>query len=375
MGDRDSSGKNSNRVSIIAGGDIGPLIDPPEHMADLVRPILDQVDFRVAQCDRTYSERGFYQEWKTIPGGGRTCLHPKMASIFKSAGIDLVSLASNHALDWGYEPLFDTIELFRSMGIHVIGAGHNSQEARRPYILQRNGVKVAILAYCSILRDGQAAGTNKPGISPMRASTYYHPVDFQPGSPPRIITVPEDEDLIEMKDDIRRARKQADAVIVILHWGIRWIPKTLANYQQPVAHAAIDAGADIIIGHHSHIPKAIEVYKNKVCFYSIGNFLMTRSIKKAPSLEWNLLWFQVDPDSLYGFPSGCERAILPKIIISNKGIERVSFLPVYINKSAQPVVLNSKNPMFNETVDYMEWVSDYVPHKFRIDGDEVIVEK
>ena len=87
-----------------------------------------------------------------------------MADVWNAAGIDIVSLASNHAMDWGPEALLDTIELFRGMGKIVIGAGKDADEARKPAIVERNGVKIAILAYCSVLRDGQAAGKARPAL-------------------------------------------------------------------------------------------------------------------------------------------------------------------------------------------------------------------
>ena len=171
-----------------------------------------------------------------------------MAGVWKAAGIDIVSMASNHAMDWGPDALLDTIDLFRGMGKHVIGAGRDGEEARKPAIVERNGVKIAILAYCSVLRSGQAAGEGKVGIAPMRAHTYYAPEEFQPGTPPKIITVPYEEDVLALQEDIRKAKQQADVVIMSIHWGLRHVPKTICTYQPPVAHAAIDAGADLILG-------------------------------------------------------------------------------------------------------------------------------
>jgi len=327
----------------------------------------------VAQCERTYSERGWYQEWNTTPGGKHTRQHPRLASVLQAAGIDVVSLASNHAMDWGYEPMFDTIDLFRNMGMQVIGAGRNSEEARRPAIVEKNGVKVAILGYCSAIRDGQAAVDNKPGIAPMRAFTHYDPTDFQPGSPPEIVSVPHQGDIMAMQQDIRRVKPEVDAVVVFIHWGVCFIPKTLATYQPPVAHAAIDAGADLIIGHHAHVPKAVEVYKGKVCFYSIGNFMTTGGHEKRLPVRWNFFWYQTEPDSLYDPPIHCKQTILPKVVFSKRGVERVAFIPAYINKLAQPEPLRSDDPRFGDALEQIEWVSDFVPHKFRVDGNEVVV--
>jgi poly-gamma-glutamate synthesis protein (capsule biosynthesis protein) len=297
-----------------------------------------------------------------------------MASIFKAAGINVVSLASNHTLDWGPEPVMDTIELFRSMGMQVVGAGKDEKEARRPAIIEKNGVKVAILSYCSVLRDGQAAGPDKIGCAPMRAHTYYEAEDFQPGAPPKVISIPFEEDLAALEDDIRKAKKQADVVVLSLHWGLTYLPKVIATYQPPVAYAAIDAGADLILGHHPHLLKAVEVYKGKVCFYSIGSFLSTGSHAYKIPYRWNLYWYQVEPDSLCSFAIESKKSMVAKAVISKNGVERVSFLPIFINRLAQAEPLDQDDDRFQEVLEYTEWVSDQYPHSFMVEGNEVVVQ-
>jgi poly-gamma-glutamate capsule biosynthesis protein CapA/YwtB (metallophosphatase superfamily) len=369
-------GKANDKVTLVAGGDVGPMIEPVDQYADLILPVWRQADLRFGQCERSYSERGYDPQWTGSTPGGHSRLPPRMASIWQTAGIDVISIASNHAMDWGPEALLDTRELFRGMGKHVAGAGKDSEEARRPAIVHCKGVKIAFLAYTSVLRDGQAAGPGKPGMAPMRAHTHYMADDYQPGTPPTIISVPYDKDLIALQEDIKAAKKQADVVVMSIHWGVRFAPKTIATYQPTVAHAAIDAGADLILGHHAHVPKAVEVYKGKVCFYSIGNFL-TNS-RRHRYFEWNLMWYRVDPeclrDGLYCLPDFCQKTLIAKAVISKNGIERVSFLPAYINSKAQPAVLPPSDPKFQEMLDYMEWVSDEHPHKFSVDGSEILVE-
>lgn len=372
--------QSNGTVTLMSGGDVGPVYEPTEEFAELIAPVLRQADLRLGQCERTYSERGWVPQFSSGPGGQHSRLHPRMASVWNAAGFDIVSLASNHAMDWGAEALLDTVELFRGMGKLVIGAGRDAEEARAPAIVERNGVKIAFLAYCSVLRDGQAAGMGKAGVAPARAHTYYSPEEFQPGTPPRIITVPYEEDVHAMQEDIRKAKQQADAVIVSIHWGLRLVPKTICTYQPPIAHAAIDAGADLILGHHAHSIKAVEVYKGKVCFYSIGNLMTTGSPKTAPStFEWNLVWFQIDPECLpphgrYFFPAHCRMTMVPKAVIGKKGVERVSFLPAFINPRAQPYVVAPDDPRFDEILKFTEWVSDQHPHRFRVEGNEVVVE-
>jgi len=372
--------QGKSTVTLMSGGDIGPVYEPTEEFAELIAPVLKQADLRLGQCERVYSERGWEPQFALGPGGQHTRLHPRMAGVWDAAGIDIVSIASNHAMDWGPEAMLDTVDFFRGRGKLVIGGGRDEEEARKPAIVEKNGVKIALLAYCSVLRDGQAAGKGKAGIAPLRAHTHFAAEEFQPGTPPTVISVPYEEDVTALKQDIRKAKQHADVVIVSIHWGLRLVPKTICTYQPPIAHAAIDAGADLILGHHAHSIKAVEVYKGKVCFYSVGNLITTGAPKNSPSTyDWNLIWLAIDQECLpptgrYFFPSHCRMTMLPKVVMSRKGIEKVSFLPAYINPRAQPYVVAPDDPKFDEILKFTEWVSDQHQHKFRVEGNEIVVD-
>src|SRR5882672_812463 len=95
--------KSKDTVTLMAGGDIGPVSEPTDQFAELILPVLQQADLRFGQCERTYSELG---------QATRTRLHPRLASVWKTAGIDIISMASNHTPDGGPEALVDTIEFF-----------------------------------------------------------------------------------------------------------------------------------------------------------------------------------------------------------------------------------------------------------------------
>ena len=128
-------------VTLMTGGDIGPVYEPTDEFAELIAPVMREADVRLGQCERVYSERGQPPQFAYGPGGQHTRLHPRFASVWNAAGIDIVSLASNHAMDWGPDALLDTIEMFRGMGKTVIGAGRDEEEARKPAIIERNGVQ------------------------------------------------------------------------------------------------------------------------------------------------------------------------------------------------------------------------------------------
>jgi hypothetical protein len=254
----------------------------------------------------------------------------------------------------------------------VIGAGKNIEEARKPAILERNGTKIAYLAYCSVLRPGYEAGVNKPGCAPMRASTFYKQVDYQPGTPPAIISLAESDDLEAMKEDIEKVRPLVDVVVVSMHWGIHYIPAVLAMYQREIAHEAIDVGADLILGHHPHVLKGIEVYKGKAIFYSMGNFAFdlpqsvrtARQNMKSKRLASDLTSLglgghvKVDPEyaELYAWPAESRKSMIVKCLISNKKIKKISFLPVLVNTKAQPVVVTREDE-FREALRHIQEIS------------------
>lgn len=363
-------------LTLIAGGDIAPVVQPVDRLAEKILPTLLEADFRLGQCERVYSAKGSYTRWQTESKGTHSRLDPEFATIFKAAHIDVASVASNHSMDFGAEPLMDTIDMFQSWGMQVVGGGRTEAEARRPAVIETNGVKVAILSYCSVVRDGQQAVGDTPGIATLRARTWYEVESSQPGTPPAVHTAPIMDDLHRMEDDVRAAKEIADAVVVSMHWGLHFMPKTICDYQPVMAHAAIDAGADLIVGHHPHMIKAVEVYKDKAVLYSIGNFLSTGNLLHArPRAMWNLHWWDPfwDKGSLYAFPKDCKTALLPKVTFSTSGPTRVALIPVYMNRLAQPEVLKAGTTLFDEALSYLEWVSDQYPHEFTVDGDEILV--
>ena len=362
-----------NSVILLGCGDVGPIHEPMDAYSVLAKPALATADLRFAQVERVYSERGALQ---VHSGGAHSRVKPHMASVFADCGFDVVSLASNHAMDWGEDALLDTVDLLREKGMQVVGAGRNLREARRPAIVERNGVRIAILAYCSILQTGYAAGRDRAGIAPLRAHTYYEPFDYQAGVPPRVVTVPYDEDLAGMVEDIAAARKAAHVVVLSLHWGIHFIPRTIADYQVTAARAAFAAGADLILGHHAHTPKAIGVYGGKTCFFSLSNFIMSSTAKTAEQAADFAQRYGVvmDPDYPHlAYGADAKRSLIAKAVLSREGVQRISFLPVLIDKQLRPEILRRGDPRFDDALRFMEWVSEGFDHRFSVEGDEVLV--
>jgi poly-gamma-glutamate capsule biosynthesis protein CapA/YwtB (metallophosphatase superfamily) len=266
------------KLSLYAVGDIRIMREKdPEFVLERVASILKQGDITFAQLEGNLAEHG-------SPQGGfaNVMLAPRSSvSALTSAGINVMSVASNHSGDYGPEALLESLDWLRQHDIQPVGAGANLDAAREPVIFERNGMKVAFLAYVSVVPWGHEAGPKRPGSAPMRVNTYYRQMDWQPGTPPLIVTVPEPEDVANMEEDVRKVRGKADYVIVSLHWGIHNTPIQLADYEPVVGRAAIDAGADMVLGHHAHILKAIEFYKGKPIFYCLGDFSVATKYREG----------------------------------------------------------------------------------------------
>lgn len=177
---------------------------------------------------------------------------PKAIGPMAQAGVDAVNLANNHVLDQGVSGLQDTMKALRQHNVLYVGAGKNSKEAYAPVYLERKGIKIALFGFSRVVPEpGWVAGKNKPGV----ASAY---------APEAAVNA------------IKAARKNADLVLVMTHWGKERTNK-LEEHQQGLAHAFIDAGADLVIGGHPHVMQGLEQYKGKWIAYSTGNFIFTKS--------------------------------------------------------------------------------------------------
>ena len=368
-------------VIVAAAGDVATGHTPPESAFAHVLPALRAADFRFAQVEKLYSARGEYQ-FQSLAQKLEVRKPPATVSAFKSVPFDVLSLASNHIGDWGIAAIEDTLDAFEGIGIPTLGAGRTIAEARRPAILEKNGVRIAFLAYCSVLLPQYWAAEDRPGAAPMRASTFYEPYEYQPGSPPRIVTVPHEEDLRLLLEDVRRAKAVADVVLVSMHWGLHYtvIPQT---YQRIVARAAIDAGAAAIIGHHPHQIQGIERYKDGIVFYSLGNFAFHRRGGGAaycmPNGEYThkeVYTLNVDPGISYDYRRHWKEGGLVYLDIDQRGVKRATYLPLLLNDTGAPELVAPGRPEFDAIRTYLEWAATELPdgiRQIRVEGERYVL--
>jgi poly-gamma-glutamate capsule biosynthesis protein CapA/YwtB (metallophosphatase superfamily) len=242
------AGRERGPVSIVFGGDVmldngpGHAItygqDPFAEFAEMFQA----ADISVCNLECTLADGG-KQALKAYTFLAR----PACATILKRY-FTAVNLANNHALDYGRDGFLQELSLLEKAGVGYFGGGRDRQAARRPLVLERKGLRVALLGYNEIGPRAFVAGKRSPG------TTWL-----------------EEADVVA---DIRRARsqEQADIVIPYLHWGYEMVPSPEPD-QQLLARHLIDAGASAVVGAHPHVTQTVDYYRGRPIIYSLGNFV------------------------------------------------------------------------------------------------------
>jgi hypothetical protein len=268
----------ANKWSIALAGDIilQKGRSSTENVDSTIVNRLMWANIRIGNLEGPITERGFPAD-KSIS----IRMPAESVQTVKDYGFDLLTRANNHACDYGWEGLADTTSLLDQVGILHCGAGMNIQEAMRPAYLEVAGLRVAVLSFCCALPPGFGATPKRPGVAPIRILQSFCldgvAAEGQPGMAPFVFTWPVSDHVERAIEAVSRAKGSADMVLVCLHWGVVpiWLSPAqglLAQYQQPLAHTLIDAGADCLVGHHSHTVQGIEIYHGKPVLYSLGNF-------------------------------------------------------------------------------------------------------
>lgn len=262
-------------VTVLAVGDIMLVLGMTRllrrHGADYpfrqVRPFLARADVLFGNLEAPFTTRNTPTPYKS-PASVRARrdyilrADPRWAQALVTAGFDAVGLANNHMMDYREGGLFDTLSTLDRLGIACAGAGRSLGEARRPAIVERKGMRLALLSYSCILPIGSVATRTRAGIAPARGTGT--------------------EEMV--RADLRAAREQSDLVIVSIHWG-----KQLALYpdksQQRLGRSMVEWGADVVVGHHPHVLQGIELYNGKLIAYSLGDFVNLSSRHETAALQ------------------------------------------------------------------------------------------
>ncbi|MFN2544344.1 MAG: CapA family protein [Actinomycetota bacterium] len=206
----------------------------------------------------------------------------------KAAGVDVANMANNHAYDYGPDALLDTRKNLANAGLHPVGGGKDPAEAEQPQLFDIKGWKVAVVGIDEVVDPypEEVAAPDHPGTA------CGHDVDC-------------------MVAEIRRADAVADLVVVIIHWGVE-LDTQPESYQVDQGHRFVDAGADIIIGGHSHRLQPMSAYKGAPIFWSLGNFV----------------WPHLSEEG--------SRTAIAEVVVKPDGKRHGRLIPVYIGSSGHP---------------------------------------
>ena len=276
-----SSAPPRNHVRLIFAGDTTLDSSPGEWIRQGHDPLQSfsqlfaQADVRLLNLECVVATTG-----EALPNNYTFRAHPRVLHTLKRH-VDGVTLANNHSGDYGRQAFAEMLGLLSAHHLAQAGGGMNLGEAHTPWIVERNGLRIAILSYSEFMPRSYEADSDAPGIA-----------------------WSEDAQVI---DDIRNARRvhRADIVLPVMHWG--WENEPTANpRQRQFARKMIDAGADAILGGHPHVTQDIEIYKGKPIVYSVGNFIMKETDNPQQRQGW-VLRLDISAAGVQGFDTHVAR--------------------------------------------------------------------
>lgn len=341
----DVLGRLESMVKVISAGDLAPLrdvTDCKEHV-NKVWDMFKESDIGIVNLEMPLTHSNEKTD-KAI----NFKADPKIAYSLSEAGIDVVSFANNHAYDYGAKGLMDTIDSLNEANVAVVGAGETITEAFKPVIQYKDGLKIAHIGICSALPTGFAANDDKPGVAPVRARSRFYidsvTLDEQPGMSPWVETSVVEDDLNDACKKIEAIKIDVDVIIAQVHWGVPngWCAQfqgPLADYQQPMAHRLIDAGVDIIMGHHPHVVHGVEKYNDGVIAYSLGNFLF-HSMSDDHETTLTTKYPPYNVDSLE--TGEAREAVVMETTIKQGKITDIRFYPTVLNNKGEPEFLEGE---------------------------------
>jgi poly-gamma-glutamate synthesis protein (capsule biosynthesis protein) len=332
-----------------------------EHCRDAIR-----ADVAVAQVEWPHTDRGFVCAVE-VPAPGAP---PGNLAALAELGFDVATTASNHSFDQGPPGIEDTLRELRRLRIATTGTGMTLEEARRPAIVERDGLRLGFLSYNAVGPRESWATVVKAGAAYVRITQYYEVELASPGALATEFTSPDYDSLEAMQDDIRQLKDEVDVVCVSIHKGIGFVRAQLAQYERPLSRAAIDAGADVVVGHHAHILRGVEVYRDRPIFHGINHFVTAYdpssnpagadAPKNRPLPKRSPILEQIrNPDrEVKNFPYAREsrHTMVARVAVDADGVAEASFVPCWIDEGARPVA-HGDDEQGRATAAYVEAIS------------------
>jgi poly-gamma-glutamate synthesis protein (capsule biosynthesis protein) len=338
--DRTAAPQSNADTVLLFTGDLVLDVPDADHWLSGIAPAVRTADVAIGHLEVPHTLRGAELRGD-VPAPGAP---PENLDALRRAGFQAVTLAGNHIADCGAEGIEDTVKRLDELGIAHCGAGASLDAARAPLRMASGGRHIAVLSYNCVGPEAAWAGSQRAGCNYLRIRT----ADGSPVAPAAPLVEVTPEAVEQLTVDIRAARAGAGLVVVALHKGIVHTPARLAPYERPLAEAALAAGADIVIGHHAHILRGIELRDGRPVFHGLGNgCVVTRALSPAQDHPARAAWarrrrelFGFEPDPRYElapFHPEAVHAVLGIVRWHGNGSLTAGIVPVHVEPPGRPV--------------------------------------
>lgn len=326
--DHEADEAGSTAVQIVLCPDVYPIspVQAGDEKVDAVFRVIGDADFSAVNFEIPLTDREL-----AVPKLLNIKAPPTAAEGLSSLGFSVATLANNHAGDYGWEGLVDTRRALEAQSIQVVGMGETLNEALRPAVTSVKSKRIGVIGFSCLAPAGFGASSTRPGIACLQVTTGYE-VDpgyqmEEPGDPGcmTIRTRVRDQDLAAACEAVKQAKKSCDCLIASVHWGFG-STEALAEYQEPLARALIDAGVDVIHGHHPHAIQAIGFYQKKPVIFS-ANVLIGQQVFLPASDQVHDIWRAMSDE---GF--------ITRLYFGANGVQEVEVIPTILNDHRLPEI-------------------------------------
>ena len=387
--------------TLIFGGDF-TLGKSPETYMKGVNSLLDGADFRMFQLEEPFLD--------TLVEDAPPERLTKTLDVIRGK-VDLVTLSGNHFYDYGEAGVHDTIAWCERNGIAHAGGGANDALARQPAFVEKDGVRIGVLAYNCVGSKKVFASEDRGGAAGLNFIRGFVPCSMLDQKHTRLerdvweLKKPQhiDEDCMGfnftdvdscmlLAEETRKAKAACDVLIVYFHKGYVHQPVTVAPWERFLSHIAIDNGADVVMGSHSHIAHGVELYKGKAIYHGLNNFVMyvpqlspnfkgqVHGGKDSNNAEWvkkrvERFGFVPDPDyPTYPFHPESVYCPVAKLILEDGKISSYRMVLMKVEKDGVPYV-HGHTETGQEVFDYMQRITQGagLNARFSWEGDDVLI--
>jgi poly-gamma-glutamate capsule biosynthesis protein CapA/YwtB (metallophosphatase superfamily) len=275
----------------------GPIIAArPEAIYGNLLPLLQQTDLRITnlECPLTDGEKQIWKSGSIFKG------LPRHIPGLTIVPVEVVTTANNHVFDYGLEGFTETHRVLAENGVKAVGSGQTGEEARKPLVVDVNGTRLGIVNFSE--GEDLTAANNGPGVFGWEVE--------------------------KAAEIVRELKTRVDVVLVIGHCGVEYIPFP-PPYVEKAFQATVDAGADLVIGHHPHVPQGVQIYRGRPICYSLGNYV-----------------FYQETDLVYR-----KTGYMVKAVLSKTGVKEVELIPYDIQANRLALLEGEKRDWFLESME------------------------